>query len=409
MAKISLFLDTRRTGSGGSCPVTLKIQHKNTGGTYATGISIKPDQWDKINRLVINSRQSDNYNRTLLNIKKTWESALLLLIENGEVHGTHSASELKALLLRKIFPDADPEPGRKNLFLARFIAYMDSRATPGTRRVYRETLARMQDFDAELAERKFEDINAKWLRDFDSFMAATSPSANARAIKLRCIRAVFNDAIDDEVTTSYPFRKFKIRHVPTRKRALSVEQLRLLAGYQVELGQQQYRDMFVLMFCLIGINAKDLLLAKPDQIRDGRLEYIRAKTGKAYSIKIEPEAAVILRKYSGTGHLVNIMDRRTGNYMDWLRDMDCALKKIGPYSRHGLGGKKVYKPLFPELSQYWCRHTWATIAAGLDIPKETIAAALGHGGNSVTDIYIDFDRHKVDEANRRVLDYVFNE
>lgn len=33
-------------------------------------------------------------------------------------------------------------------------------------------------------------------------------------------------------------------------------------------------------------------------------------------------------------------------------------------------------------------------------------AALGHGGNSVTDIYIDFDRRKVDEANRRVLDWV---
>ena len=42
----------------------------------------------------------------------------------------------------------------------------------------------------------------------------------------------------------------------------------------------------------------------------------------------------------------------------------------------------------------------------LDIPKETIAAALGHGGNTVTDIYIDFDRRKVDEANRRVLDWV---
>ena len=45
-------------------------------------------------------------------------------------------------------------------------------------------------------------------------------------------------------------------------------------------------------------------------------------------------------------------------------------------------------------------------AASLDIPKETIAAALGHGGNTVTDIYIDFDRRKVDEANRRVLDWV---
>ena len=59
-----------------------------------------------------------------------------------------------------------------------------------------------------------------------------------------------------------------------------------------------------------------------------------------------------------------------------------------------------------ELTTYWARHSWATIAASLDIPKETIAAALGHGGNTVTDIYIEFDKRKIDEANRKVLDWV---
>ena len=58
------------------------------------------------------------------------------------------------------------------------------------------------------------------------------------------------------------------------------------------------------------------------------------------------------------------------------------------------------------FSMYWARHSWATIAAELDIPKETIAAALGHSSNTVTDIYINFDRAKIDRANRQVLDYV---
>ena len=69
--------------------------------------------------------------------------------------------------------------------------------------------------------------------------------------------------------------------------------------------------------------------------------------------------------------------------------------------------KKERKPLFPDISTYWARHTWATIAASLDIPKETISAALGHEiGSRVTSIYIDFDQKKVDEANRKVMDYV---
>jgi integrase len=82
------------------------------------------------------------------------------------------------------------------------------------------------------------------------------------------------------------------------------------------------------------------------------------------------------------------------------------LKKIGAVERKGLGGKKIITPLFPKLSTYWARHTWATIAASLDIPKETIAHALGHGSTTVTDIYIDFDMKKVDDANRKVLNYV---
>ena len=86
--------------------------------------------------------------------------------------------------------------------------------------------------------------------------------------------------------------------------------------------------------------------------------------------------------------------------------MNRTLKNIGPVERVGLGGKKIYHPLFPEITTYWARHSWATIAASLDIPRDTIAHALGHGNNTVTDIYIDFDQEKVDKANRRVLDWV---
>ena len=95
------------------------------------------------------------------------------------------------------------------------------------------------------------------------------------------------------------------------------------------------------------------------------------------------------------------------NHKDYTLKLNSVLKRIGEVKRVGLGGKKIYKPLFPNISTYWARHSWATIAASLDIPKDTIAHALGHGNNTVTDIYIDFDQKKVDEANRRVLDWVF--
>lgn len=131
---------------------------------------------------------------------------------------------------------------------------------------------------------------------------------NAYAIHLRNIRAVFNWAIDEEYTSNYPFRKFKIQSEVTRKRSLTVEQLRTLRDYPCEDYQVRYRDMFMLMFYLIGINAADLFLAKPDQVVNGRLEYKRAKTGRLYSVLIQPEAQEIINKYRGKKYLINIMD-----------------------------------------------------------------------------------------------------
>ena len=160
------------------------------------------------------------------------------------------------------------------------------------------------------------------------------------------------------------------------------------------------------MFYLIGINAADLFQAKKKDVVNGRLEYKRAKTGRLYSIKIEPEAQAIIDKYSGSDeYLLNVLDSYA-NYKDFLHRMGIGLKQIGEMERVGRGGKKMREPAFPEISSYWSRHTWATIASGLDVPKDVIGHALGHSWSTstTTDIYIDFNIKKVDEANRKVLD-----
>lgn len=69
--------------------------------------------------------------------------------------------------------------------------------------------------------------------------------------------------------------------------------------------------------------------------------------------------------------------------------------------------KKHVKLIFPSITIYWARHSWASIAAELDIPKETISLAFEHGAKTVTDRYINFNIKKVDEANRKVIDYFF--
>lgn len=290
----------------------------------------------------------------------------------------------------------------KGCFVDIFKEFADNH-NESTKELYYYSLRRIEQFDKYIATRSIDEIGIPWLTRFESWLAQTN-SKNARNILLRNIRAVFNYALDCEYTTNYPFRRFKIRPEATRKRAMTVEQFRSLAVYPVEDYQVFYRDMFVLMFCLIGINVVDLYSL--DKIVNGRAEYRRAKTHRLYSIKIEPEAQAIIDKYHGTKNLLCIADRWT-THSQFGKQMNKALKRMGEMQRVGRGGKKVFEPIVPGLTTYWARHTWATIAASLDIPKETIAHALGHGNDTVTDIYIDFDKKKVDEANRKVLDFVF--
>lgn len=404
MAKLGIYLDVRKISSAGA-QLKIRLSFRNSTAYYPLGISIDPEYWDIKTQKVVRHPQRIMLN-SMLSVKLSeWERALIEKTQSGEARLAKDANDLMGILLMEIFPEPVTKIPR---FLPRYIGYMNTRNTEGTRGVYAQTLSRMEDFDPDLSIRTFDDINVAWLRDFERFLSKTSKSANARAIHLRNIRAVFNDALNDEVTTSYPFRKFQIKLTPTRKRSLTAEQLRRLRDYPCEEFLEIYRDMFMLCFYLIGINAVDLLNATKEAVNNGRLEYIRAKTGKMYSIKIEPEARLLLTKYRGDKHLVRILDE-VKSYQDWLRRMDRSLKKIGETRRVGRGGKKHIVSAFPDISQYWCRHTWATIAADLDIPKETIAAALGHGGNSVTDIYINFDRKKIDEANRKVLDYIKGE
>lgn len=394
MAKVSFYLDMRREKKDGTFPIKLSVRH-NGKFLISTDFTATPETWTGVEY----SKGATNYkarNMAIRSLINKAEIFILLLEENGKLKTTTDAilkKGLEAVLQNSM-------KSEKN-----FISYLDEfvslKTNEGTKTVYQTTRNKLLSFDANCT---FETMDKKWLTAFEQWMIDSGMKVNAYAIHLRNIRSVFNYAIDEEYTSLYPFRKFKIRKEETRKRSLTAEQLAILRDYPCEPHQERYRDIFMLVFYLIGINAVDLFNAV--ELVNGRLEYKRAKIKKLYSIKVEPEAMAIIEKYRGEKYLLSVMDDYS-NYKDFLHRMGVELKNIGEVERTGLGGKKNRKPLFPNLSSYWARHSWATTAAELDIPKETISEALGHEiGSAVTSIYIKFDRKKVDEANHKVIDFI---
>lgn len=398
MATVKFYLDKRRQKKDGTYPIKLNVFH-NKQIMIATQLSASEKEWNG-NEYSVRAQNYKPRNIVARGIINKAETVIFTLEQQEKLKSTTDKA------LKKLIEDAiSSKVENQKTFLYYLDEFVSKKTNQGTKSIYTTTRNKIEEYDSHCT---FESMDKSWLENFEAWMAKTM-KVNAYAIHLRNIRSVFNYAIDEEHTTLYPFRRFSIKKEETRKRSLTAEQLRLLRDYPCEEYQIRYRDMFMLMFYLIGVNAADLFNAKHSALVNGRFEYKRAKTGKLYSIKVEPEAQAIIEKYKGKDYLLNIMDEY-GNYKDFLHRMGIGLKQIGETERKGLGGKKSRNPLFPDLSSYWARHTWATVAAELDVPKEVIAHALGHSwaNSTTTDIYIRFDMKKVDEANRKVIDFVNN-
>lgn len=399
MAKIKIFLDTRHMSvKTKEAPLKIAITHRSRNTYIPLNITVLTEQWDAKSNKVIGHIQRKEFNAIIKSQFVPMESALLQLSNKMDVESM-TVNEIRDELLNIVNPEKTKAKD-DNSFLHVYERFMEHK-TARTKGIYDATLRRIVGFaQKSISKLTFEKINMEWLHSFNDYLAKTSPSANARAIHMRNIRAVFNYAIDNEITTCYPFRRFKIKGEPTKKRNFNVETLRkIFNATNLEPWQVKYRDLFKLTFMLIGINFIDL--CNLTEYSNGRIEYVRAKTKKLYSIKLEPEIEALIAKYRGEQHLLNYLDT-CKSYRHFYNNVCKGLKSI----KDELNKDDDPYTEIKTLTTYWARHSWATIAASLDIPKDTIAAALGHGGNSVTDIYIEFDRRKVDEANRRVLNWV---
>ena len=66
----------------------------------------------------------------------------------------------------------------------------------------------------------FEDIDYTFLKNFENDLLQRQVKVNTISIYLRTIRAIFNKAINEELTENYPFKKFKIKQQPTPSRKI---------------------------------------------------------------------------------------------------------------------------------------------------------------------------------------------
>ena len=249
----------------------------------------------------------------------------------------------------------------------------------------------------------------------------------AQSLYLGAIRHIYKQAqleynTDTKMVLSpMLFERFKVPKQQLKgQRAIELEHLRRIIDYQATGRAGLARDCFVLSFLTMGMNSADMY-DKDAKMKNGRICYHRKKvrdrrTDEAYiEVDVLPQTTSIVRKYKGKSRLFDFYTRYADE-AQFNRAINVGLNKVEEDINNEITKenkkRKEKIPLIQNLQFYQARHTWASIARNdLRIDKYTVNDALCHVDKEmrVTDLYIKKDFTLVNEANKKVVDFVYSD
>ena len=259
----------------------------------------------------------------------------------------------------------------------------------------------------------FRQLTPEWLKRFENSLRERGCSWNTVSTYLRILRAVYNRAVTLRKATYVPhlFRSVYTGTRADRQRALDNEDMkkvftRLATQSSATTAMRTAQDWFILMFLLRGLPFVDLAYLRKNDLKENVITYRRRKTGRTLSVTLTAEAMFLLQRYMNrdvaSPYLFPILRSGEGTeeayreYQLALRGFNHQLALLGELL--GIKGK---------LSSYAARHTWATTAYYCEIHPGVISEAMGHSSITVTETYLKpFHSKKIDDANRRIIDFV---
>jgi integrase len=410
--------------------VFIRIIHNRKKRDIATQIYLAPDDLTKSGKI------KNQVYIDLLNgiIKKCRQK----INEQAERLGDMHVIQVSEMIRHIIEGKQEKYSDKFNLDFIRYgreyVEHLKNEGKTGTASTYNVAINNLVKFTGR-ENISIHEINAKFIISWIEWIRKSPPEPGrkkgdrAESLYYAGIRALHNRAKaeynDEEIgfirIPLSPFLKVKQPPMPeVKSRALPSDTIRKIFALQnreinwhIEENQNNRqdfaRDMFMLSFMLVGMNEADLFNCT--DYTDGRITYQRTKVmnrrrdrGKI-SIRIEPEAIPLMEKYRDrTGKRVFCFYQMYSSTFSFT----CA---INGNNRTNSGLKRIGKEIGIEnLTFYAARHSWASIALNdVGIDKYTVHTALNHviDEMKITDIYIKKDWKIVDNANRKVLDYIF--
>ena len=237
---------------------------------------------------------------------------------------------------------------------------------------------------------------------YEAWLSNRGLSKNSSSFYMRILRAVYNRAVEKELTSNRnPFKHVYTGIDKTVKRAISLKAIKKIKNLDLSLqpALDFARDMFLFSFYTRGMSFIDMAHLKKKDQQNGILSYRRRKTGQQLLVKWEKCMQEIADKHKtdyGSPYLLQILKHPYDNrsqYKNALYRTNKNLKEVAKLADISI-----------PLTLYVARHSWASIAKSKNIPISVISEGMGHDSEMTTQIYLaSLDNSVVDRANTQIL------
>src|SRR5690606_15357672 len=396
-ATVNLYLDTRRKKDNGLFPVRIRVYDRTTKKTrlYSTDFDLSEKDFSRIFFPEARSR--------LRNEEKQIREGL----ETIKSFYEEKARDLRTFTFDGLEKAISTKPGEQTNVFFHYDCYIAELLRYNQFSTASNYQLSAKSLKAYLQARRinntgilfFQDVTVRFLNDFEHWMIKEQGrSSTTVGMYLRALRTVFNKAIDAEVIDQeiYPFgsRKYEIPSSTNVKKSLNTQELNTLFKAVPSTPEQEIaRDYWFFSFSCNGMNLKDIINLRWENIHDDQIVFIREKTKRTKKTNIKPIqvpltafARDFIKKYgnvrAGKGLVFPVLDEQMPEEemhrkkQNFIRYINQHLKKLA-----------IDNGLPKDISTYWARHSFSTAAIRKNASMEYVSEALGHSDLRTTKNY----------------------
>lgn len=398
-----------KTLANGEHPLVIRICKDGKKKYKSLGISVNPKFWDfEKERPKANCPNRELILKIILEKENEYQKQIL---EFKSEDKDFTASTLLDTKASKIQYKTVSE------FYTEHINYLKSIGKIGTAKVYNDSFNSLKRFTNNKLDIYFNEITLQWLNKYEKWLYNNQCKETSMSVFFRTLRSAFNKAIANKnaKAESYPFKEFNISKfdTTTEKRAIPKESNKQIMNVCLE-SEQKYmqlsKDLYVFSYVFSylcgGINFTDMANLQYSNIADGKLSYIRQKTGKKITIPISTEAIQIVNQYQKEGCCFN-------DYIFPILDKNIHVTEQQKYNRKHKVLEHINRCLKVisakaginvNLTTYVARHSFASVLKCSGVNIALISETLGHSDLKTTQIYLDsFENSQIDEAMKNLL------